>query len=167
MALRLADRGEKLHSETLFIYFCWTCLFRLLQVTTGLVYTCKRIFQKSACKSRNQCRHQQLCVNFLSQGQFCCIAEGSKYLHWIGLYLSFHLSSALGPFVHGRLQNLKTSEDTFGHDITPLTKCALLLLTIDWVSTKILSGKRRRKIYCQICCSKVSFSSFFCDNLIP
>jgi len=30
------------------------------------------------------------------------------------------LSWVLGPFVHGRLQNLKTSEDTFGHDITPL-----------------------------------------------
>jgi len=47
------------------------------------------------------------------------IVEGSKYAHWIGLYLSFHLSWVLGPFVHGRLQNLKTSEDTFGHDITP------------------------------------------------
>jgi len=44
-------------------------------------------------------------------------AEGSKYAHWIGLYLSFHLSWVLGPFVHGRLQNLKTSEDIFGHDI--------------------------------------------------
>ena len=27
----------------------------------------------------------------------------------------------IGPFVHGRLQNLKTSDDTFGHVITPLT----------------------------------------------
>ena len=35
-----------------------------------------------------------------------------------GLYLSFHLSWVLGPFVHGALQNLKTSEDTFGHDVT-------------------------------------------------
>jgi len=64
--------------------------------------------------------HQQLCVNFLSRGQFCCVAEGSKYAHWIGLYLSFYLSLVLGPFVHGRLQNLKTSEDTFDHDITSL-----------------------------------------------
>jgi len=46
-----------------------------------------------------------------------CVTKGSKYAHWIGLYLSFHLSWVLGPFVHGRLQNLKTSEDTFGHDI--------------------------------------------------
>jgi len=48
------------------------------------------------------------------------IAEGSKYAHWIGLYLSFNFSWVLGPFVHVRPQNLKTSEDTFGHDITRL-----------------------------------------------
>jgi len=27
----------------------------------------------------------------------------------------------MGPFVHGRLLNLKTSEDTLGHDMTPQT----------------------------------------------
>ena len=32
-----------------------------------------------------------------------CVAEGSRYAHWIGLYLSFHLNWVLGPFVHGRL----------------------------------------------------------------
>jgi len=48
------------------------------------------------------------------------IVEGSKYAHWIGLYLSFHLSWVLGPFVYGRLQNLRTSEVTFAHVITPL-----------------------------------------------
>ena len=47
-----------------------------------------------------------------------CVAEGSKYAHWIGLYPRFHLSWVLGPFVHGRLQNMKTSEDTLDHDIT-------------------------------------------------
>jgi len=59
--------------------------------------------------------------------QFCCVdglksvcAEGSKYVHSIGLYLSFYLSWVLGPFVHVRLQNVKTSEDSFGHDITLL-----------------------------------------------
>jgi len=72
-----------------------------------------RIFQ-TACKPRNQCNHRQLCVNSLARGQFCwwsekCVAEGSKYAYWIGLYLSFHLSWVLGPFVHGKLQNLKTS----------------------------------------------------------
>ena len=41
-------------------------------------------------------------------------------MHWIGLYLSFHLNWVLGPFVHGRLQNLQTSEVTFAHVITPL-----------------------------------------------
>ena len=38
-----------------------------------------------------------------------CVAEGSKYAHWIGLHLSFHLNWVLGPFVHGRIQNLQTS----------------------------------------------------------
>jgi len=57
------------------------------------------------------------------------VIEGSSYAHWIGLYLSFHLNWVLGPFVHGRLQNLQTSEVTFAHAITPLiftylnTKC--------------------------------------------
>ena len=37
------------------------------------------------------------------------VIEGSKYAHWIGLYLSLHLNWVLGPFVHGRLQNLQTS----------------------------------------------------------
>ena len=50
------------------------------------------------------------------------VSEGSKYPHWIGLYLSFHLNWVLGPFVHGRLQNLQTNEVTFAHVIliTPL-----------------------------------------------
>jgi len=48
-----------------------------------------------------------------------CVIEGSKYAHWIGLYLSFHLSWVLGQIVHGRLHNINTIEDTFGHDITP------------------------------------------------
>ena len=43
-----------------------------------------------------------------------CIAEGSDYAHWIGLYLSFRLSWVLGPFLHGRLQNMKTN----GHFLT-------------------------------------------------
>ena len=48
------------------------------------------------------------------------IDEGSRYAHKIGLYLSFHLNWVMGPFVHGRLQNLQTSEVTFAHVITPL-----------------------------------------------
>jgi len=43
------------------------------------------------------------------------IGEGFKYAHWIGLYLSLHLNWVLGPFLHGRLQNLQTSEATFAH----------------------------------------------------
>jgi len=50
------------------------------------------------------------------------VVEGSKYAHLIGLNLSFRLRWVLGPFAHGRLQNLKTNQDTFGHDITPLGK---------------------------------------------
>ena len=34
-----------------------------------------------------------------------CVAEGCKYAHWIGLYLSFQLNWVLDPFVYGRLQN--------------------------------------------------------------
>ena len=48
------------------------------------------------------------------------VINGSKYAHWIGLYLSFHLNWILGPFVHSRLQNLQTSEVTFAHVITLL-----------------------------------------------
>jgi len=75
---------------------------------------------------RNQCKHQQLCVDFLARPILLrrrsekCIAKGSKYAQWIGLYLSFRLSWVLGPFVPGRLHNLKASEDTFGHDLTSL-----------------------------------------------
>ena len=50
------------------------------------------------------------------------VAEGSKYAHQIGLYLSFHLNWVLGPFIHGRLQNLQTVEVTFAHVIIPLSK---------------------------------------------
>ena len=49
------------------------------------------------------------------------VIEGSKYTHWIGLYLSFYLNWVLGPFVDGRLQNLETGEITFADVITPLT----------------------------------------------
>jgi len=45
-----------------------------------------------------------------------CVDKGSKHAHWIGLYLSFNLSWVLGPFVHGRLQYLRTSEVTFDHE---------------------------------------------------
>ena len=48
------------------------------------------------------------------------IIKGSKYAHWIGLYLSFHLNWVLGPFVHGRVQNLQTTEVTFARVKTPL-----------------------------------------------
>jgi len=49
-----------------------------------------------------------------------CVAEDSEYAHWIGLYLSIHMNWVLGPFVHGRLQNLQTNEVTFAHVVTPL-----------------------------------------------
>jgi len=32
----------------------------------------------------------------------------------------FYLNWVLGPFLHGRLQNLQSSEVTFAHVITPL-----------------------------------------------
>ena len=72
MALILPDRGEKLHSEILFLHFVEHFFYIDL---CNYLCTCKRIFQTSARKPRNQCKHQQLCVNFLSRGQFCC-ADG-------------------------------------------------------------------------------------------
>ena len=109
-------------------------------VTSALVYTCKRMFQTSARKPRNQCKHQPICVNFLSWGQFWCV-NGLKSAHWIGRYLSFHLNWVLGPFIHGRLQDLQTSEVTFCHNITPLavvpyTACYIELILSLYVSTR-------------------------------
>ena len=47
-----------------------------------------------------------------------CVVEGSKYGHWIGLYLSFILSW-YWAHLYGRLQNLQTSEDRSGRsDLT-------------------------------------------------
>jgi len=51
-------------------------------VTASLVYTCKRICQTSARKPRNQRKHQQLCVNFLSRGQFWCVDGFRQALTW-------------------------------------------------------------------------------------
>jgi len=60
------------------------------------------------------------------------VIEGSKYAHWIGLYLSFHLSWVLGPFVHGRLQNLQTSKVTSARVISPLSKTQLDYVEINF-----------------------------------
>jgi len=49
-----------------------------------------------------------------------CVAEGSNYVHWIGLYLSSYLNRLLSSFVHGRPQNLQTSEINPCHN--PLNK---------------------------------------------
>jgi len=102
--------------------------------TRSLVSTCESILQTSGRKLRNQCKPRPLCVNSLSQNQFYCVGEGSKYAHWIGLYLSLHLSWVLGPFVHGRFQSLKTGEDTFGHGLTRLNRYLLQFwyMSIRW-----------------------------------
>ena len=65
-----------------------------------------------------------------------CVAKCSEYAHWIGLFLSFHLCWLLGPFVHGRLRIMKTSEDTFGHDITPLKVSKFICQASNWQSRK-------------------------------
>jgi len=49
----------------------------------------------------------------------CSGAVAYPFYHLLK-YLSFHLNWVLVPFVHGRLQNLKTSEVTFAHVITLL-----------------------------------------------
>jgi len=47
------------------------------------------------------------------------VAEGSRYAHWIGLYLRYHSNWLLGLCVHGRLYNLRTSKVTFALVVTP------------------------------------------------
>ena len=80
------------------------------------------IFETSARKPGDQRKHHQLCVILrpilLHRQSEKCIAEGSKYVHWIGLYLSFHLSWVLASFVYGRPQNLQMNEVTFARVIT-------------------------------------------------
>ena len=105
MALTFADRSKKTALWNP-ISISWLHIFAIqTRVTTSLVCTCKRFFQTSAHKLRNQCKHQQLCDN--------CLLEANSVASttWV-----------LGPFVHGRLQNLKTSEYTFDHGLTPLTR---------------------------------------------
>ena len=56
-------------------------------------------------------------------GLFICLCVKSALPRALGMGLnraisSFHLSWVLGPIVPGWLQNLKTSEDTFGHEMT-------------------------------------------------
>jgi len=51
--------------------------FLYMDVTTSLQCTCTRIFQTSVRKPRNQRKHQQVYVNFLSRGQLCCV-DGLK-----------------------------------------------------------------------------------------
>jgi len=66
--------------------------------------------------------------------------RGSRYAQRIGLYLSFHLTWVLGPFVHVRLQNLQTSEYTFGHVIWPdiaVNSCILA----DRVDKEVISNQ--------------------------
>jgi len=69
-----------------------------------------------------------------------CVDAGSKYAYWIGLYLSFHLIWVLGPFVHGRLQNLQTSEVTFAHVITPLRRSFITPLMVHSLFQSIKVG---------------------------
>ena len=148
MALTLADRGKNCSLKVYFYSFIEHFLYIYLWNHRSTV-TCKRIFQTSARKPRNQCKHQQLCYFPISRPILLrrlsekCITEGSQYAHWIGLYLSLHLSWVLGPFIHGRLQNLKTSEDTFGHDITPLTTGSPLAANFVNLGVEPQSGRRR------------------------
>jgi len=75
------------------------------------------------------------------------VVEGSKYAHWIGLYLSFHLNWVLGPFVQGRVQNLQTSEVTFVHVITPLimpNTGTWLSYLVDLLSLRLVGGVETR-----------------------
>jgi len=72
--------------------------------------------------TKNFSKHQRDSREINANANSCVISEGSKYAQWIGLYLCFRLTWILGPFVYGRLQNLNTSKDAFGRDITPLSR---------------------------------------------
>jgi len=78
--------------------------------------------------------------------------RSEKYAHWIGLYLSFHLNWVLGPFVHGRLQNLQTSEVTFASVITPVTD---LLAYLTHTHQSVLCA---RGVYCTFIYKHISAS---------
>ena len=115
----LVLRGEKLALKPYFYAFVARYLYPDL-------WNYKSSIHMQTHLSRNQCKHQQLCVNFLLRPILLrrrsekYIVESSKDAHWIGLYLSFHLNWVLGPFVHATLQIPQTSEVTFAHVITPL-----------------------------------------------
>ena len=51
------------------------------------------------------------------------VIKGSKYAHWIGLYLSFHLNWVFSP---------QPNEVTFAHVITPLTDIETKLICCMW-----------------------------------
>jgi len=53
------------------------------------------------------------------------------YVHWIRLYISFHLGWVLAPFIHSRLPNLQASEGTFAHVITPLIRRLVNIQKLD------------------------------------
>jgi len=75
------------------------------------------------------------------------VIKGSKYAHWIGLFLSFHLNWILGPFVHGRLQNLQTCKGTFAHVITPLSSTSwrqIIMCISNFLSFLFNSGEESR-----------------------
>ena len=67
MTRSMVDASRRCIPHSLHGFSIQTC------VTTSLVYACKCICQTSALKPRNQSKHQQLRVNFLSRGQFWCV----------------------------------------------------------------------------------------------
>jgi len=99
-----------------------------------------------APKLRNRCKYKQLCICFLSWGELCRVnilkvhQQSSKYAQ---CYVSFHSSSILWRFGHGRLQNLKTSEDTFRDAfktlLTTAGYCRILLHVLGHVLTGMFS----------------------------
>ena len=79
-----------------------------------------------------------------------CVIKGSKYTHWIRLYLSFHLNWVLGLFVYGRFQNLQTSEVLFTHVITPLNKPMTVVDYKSVSSCGLVVSKRGRPVYSEL-----------------
>jgi len=71
----------------------------------------------------------------------------------------------LGSFIHGRFQNLKTSEDTFGHDISPSKATELSVSVVSYTSLSAIiffdphySIRKKEPIY--NCMKRVYDTSF-------
>ena len=105
MAHKRADSGEKLLGDPISILLL--IIFSIqTSVTISLVCTCKRIFPTSGVVRNPDNPVPPKPSTHTSETQYPETCKSRcynpfKYAHRLGLYLSFHLSCLIGPFVHG------------------------------------------------------------------